>query len=81
MSKSDFVVTSGKSTTIHYEHRLIDSFGLCKPGELLASTETNKKLNQYTVPIGLEYIEVPINKVSVFEVLTETIVTRTAREI
>jgi hypothetical protein len=60
---------------IKYEHRLTEDIDILRAGITLHSFSSSKKLENYTAWNGLTFINIPPNKVKVYQLTTKHIVT------
>jgi hypothetical protein len=60
---------------VRYEHRLTEDIGTLKEGITLHSLETRDKLPLYSAWNGVKFIDIPSEKVNVYQVTTKHTVT------
>jgi hypothetical protein len=60
---------------VRYEHRLTEDIGTLKAGTTLHSLETRDKLPFYSAWNGVKFIDIPSEKVTVYQVTTKHTVT------
>jgi len=63
---------------IKYEHRLTEDIDILRAGITLHSFSSSKKLENYTAWNGVTFINIPPNKVKVYQITTKHAVTEYA---
>jgi hypothetical protein len=67
MTKEDWV-------QVKYEHRLTEDIDILRAGITLHSFLSSKKLENYTAWNGLTFINIPPEKVKVYQIITKHVV-------